>query len=123
MIGSIEFAIRQLKTSSVVLLGHTGCGAVQANIDGAFESEMVAQLCKRIRCKSKDLNQAVVENLEHQFKNLLKIECVQEGIKNGLLQAYAMIYDLQSGRVDIYNRAFNIQKRATAERNTRYYDL
>lgn len=123
VIGSIEYAIRQLKVPHIVLLGHTGCGAVKASIDGVFESETVEQLCKLIRYKSKDLDQAVVENLEHQFNNLLKIECVKRGIREGSLEAYAMVYDLQSGRVNIHNRTFNIQTRTAAERNACHNDL
>jgi carbonic anhydrase len=108
VIGSIEFAVRQLKTPYIVLLGHTDCGAVKACIDGAFEGAMVSQLLSLISCKSKDLNQAVIENLAQQFQNMLEIECVQEGVRGGVLEAYAMIYDLDTGKVSVLNRAGNI---------------
>ena len=104
VVGSIEFAIRQLKTPNVVLLGHTGCGAVQASIEATSKSDMEAQLCSQIRCNSKDLNKAVIENLEHQFKNILEIECVQKGIAAGSLRAYAMIYYLHTGKVEVLRR-------------------
>jgi carbonic anhydrase len=111
VIGSIEFSIRQLKTPYIVLLGHTKCNAVKASVEGTFESESVAQLLNLIKIKSKDLNKAVLENLEQQFQNMLKIECVQEGIKKGTLEAYGMMYDLHTGKIDVHQRAGKIQQR------------
>jgi carbonic anhydrase len=122
VVGSIEFAIRQLKTPYIILLGHTDCGAVKACIDGVFESEIVAQLCNLIKSKSKELNEAVIENLEQQFKTLLEIECVQKGIRDNVLEAYAMIYDLQTGKITVHGRAINIQQRdANSPVKTTYY--
>lgn len=110
VIGSIELAIRQLKTSSIILLGHTGCGAVQTRLNGHFESRIVANLCSQIKCKSRQLNEAILQNLEHQFKNMLEIECVREGTRNGSLQAYAMIYDLGNGKVKIHQKTSGIRR-------------
>ncbi|MCX8126522.1 MAG: carbonic anhydrase [Dehalococcoidia bacterium] len=101
VIGSIEYAVQHLKVPAVVLLGHAGCGAVKARIDGAFEHGRLAQLCKAIHCHSRDLDRAVIENLEYQFGKLLKIDCVRKGVRDGRVQAYAMTYDLSSGRVSI----------------------
>jgi carbonic anhydrase len=103
--GSIEFAIRQLKTPYIVLLGHTGCGAVKACIDQDYDGEKVAQLLSLIKIVSQDVNQAVIENLDQQFRNLLDVGCVQEGVISGKLEAYSMVYDLQTGKIDIRNRA------------------
>lgn len=105
VIGSIEYAVSQLNVSTIVLLGHTGCGAVRASIEGKFESETLAQLCGEIRCRSKELARAVVENLEYQFQNLLEIDCIKKGVKNGMLKAYAVIYDLPTGRISIIRGA------------------
>lgn len=115
VVGSIELAVRQLKTPYIVLLGHTDCGAVKACIDGSFESDMVAQLLNLIKYKSKELNKAVIENLEQQFQNMLEIECVQERIRGGVLEAYAMIYDLQTGKISVHSRAGVIQQQVVVE--------
>jgi carbonic anhydrase len=106
--GSIEFAIRRLKTPYIILLGHTECGAVKASIDGVFESETIAQLCSLVSTKSKFLDTAVSENLTQQFQNMLDIECVQKGIKDGVLEAYAMIYNLRTGKICVHSRAAKI---------------
>ena len=111
VVGSIEFSIRQIKTPYIVLLGHTNCNAVKACVDGTFGSEIIAQLLSLIKIKSKELNKAVIENLEQQFQNMLEIECVQEGIRDGVLEAYAMMYDLQTGKISVHRRAGNIQQR------------
>lgn len=111
VVGSIEFAVRQLKIPYIILLGHTDCRAVKASIDGSCESEMLAQMLKMIKPKSKELDKAVIENLEQQFQNMLEIGCVRETIKDGVLEAYAMIYDLPTGKVSTHSRAGNIQRR------------
>jgi carbonic anhydrase len=110
VVGSIEFAVRQLKIPNIVLLGHTDCGAVKAYIDESYKSETIMRLLQLINAKSKELNKAVVENLEHQFKNLIEIECVQEGIGERSLEAYAMIYDLQTGKIRTHKKVCDIQK-------------
>jgi len=112
VIGSIEFAIRQLRVPCIILLGHTDCGAVSASIDGISGEERGVQLCRFIKCKSEDLEEAVVENLGYQFRNILKIECVRDGIRNGVLEAYTMIYDLQKGRINVHSRAVIINGKA-----------
>jgi carbonic anhydrase len=38
-IGSVEYAVKHLKTSLVVILGHESCGAVQAALQGADKEE------------------------------------------------------------------------------------
>lgn len=54
VLGSIEFAVTQLGTRFVLVLGHTGCGAVAATIDeirspGADVSPNLRSLTERIR--------------------------------------------------------------------------
>src|SRR5580700_1322539 len=53
-IGSVEFAAARFGTSLVVVLGHSGCGAIQATLDalrepGAVESHNVGSIVDRIR--------------------------------------------------------------------------
>jgi carbonic anhydrase len=107
--GSIEFAIRQLKTPFIILLGHTECGVVKACIDGEIADKNVARLFSLLNISSNEINQAVVENLDHQFRNLLNVECVQDGVNNGELVAYSMLYDLHTGKIAVRNRVGNNQ--------------
>jgi len=104
VIGSIEFAVEQLQTPHIILLGHTGCGAVQAHIDGSFKSRTISRLCKKLGCKSLDMKLAVIENLEHQFQRILRIGCVNDRIKNGKLGACSMVYEMENGTINILNR-------------------
>jgi carbonic anhydrase len=107
--GSIEFAVRQLKTPYIVLLGHTDCGAVKACIDRDFNGELLAQLLSSIMIESKEINQAVNENLDWQLHNLLEVGCVQEGILRGELEVFAMVYDLPTGKISIRSKTGNYQ--------------
>jgi carbonic anhydrase len=103
--GSVEFAIRQLRTPFVVLLGHTGCGAVQACIDRETGSKSLAQMLSSIKIVSGEIGQAVIENLDYQFRNLLNLECIQEKVNSGELVAYSMVYELCSGQIIVRNKS------------------
>jgi carbonic anhydrase len=105
--GSIEFAVQQLKTPYIVLLGHTECGAVQACIDREWASKSLAQMLSSIKIASREIGQAVIDNLDHQFRNLLNLECVQKRMKGGELVAYSMVYDLCTGEIVVRNRVSN----------------
>lgn len=105
VLGSIEFAVSHLKVPHVILLGHTDCQAVKASINGSFKGEMLPQMLHRIKVKNKELKKAVLENLNGQFQNLLRMECVRDGVRDGKLEVCSMIYDLNNGKVRICNRA------------------
>lgn len=100
VIGSIEYAVEHLKTPYLIVLGHTDCGAVKARLQGVSEGT-TGKLISHINVKSRELNQAVEENLRLQVKNVLKIPCVKESLKKGELEVYGMFYDLSTGEVSI----------------------
>jgi carbonic anhydrase len=100
VIGSIEYAVEHLKTPYIIILGHTDCGAVKASLAGTSGGN-VGELISHIKIKSKELAQAVRENLELQVKNVLEMPCVKESLGRGELEVYGMLYDLGTGEVSI----------------------
>ena len=46
--GSIEYAVEHLKVPCILVLGHTGYGAVKARLDGVKEGE-IGKLVSHIR--------------------------------------------------------------------------
>jgi carbonic anhydrase len=95
---SIEYAVTHLKTSYLIILGHTECGAVTARLSGAVKGEM-RKLVSNIKLTSRDLNQAIVENLDLQVKRTIKMACIKDALAKGVLEVYGMLYDLSSGEV------------------------
>ena len=57
-----------------------------------------------IKIVSREIGQAVIENLDYQFRNLLNLECIQEKVNSGELFAYSMVYDLCSGQIGVRNK-------------------
>ena len=95
-LGSIEYAVEHLGCSLVLVLGHTGCGAVGAALEehGGY----VKYITDEIKCaiqKERDLVKASVKNVEHSVS---KIRAQFMG-KEGVLVTGAL-YHTQSGVVD-----------------------
>ena len=105
--GSLEFAIQQLKIPYIVILGHTECGAVKARIDQSNCGGSMSKMLSSIKIESLELKQAVMDNLDHQFQNLLEVGCVQKAVKKGELVVNSMVYDLHTGKIAVRNRVGN----------------
>jgi carbonic anhydrase len=66
-VGSVEFAADQFGTRLVVVMGHSGCGAIQATLDeiekpGGAGSPNLAAIVERIRPAVVTLTETVVRN-------------------------------------------------------------
>jgi carbonic anhydrase len=116
-LGSIEYAVENLKVHLVVVLGHEGCGAVTAAMSGANESqatpENVAFLLERIVPAVCDLSpirdgkarmrEAVISNVRYQVDQLLKNPVIKAAIACGKIQVIGAFYEIGSGAVDFLN--------------------
>jgi carbonic anhydrase len=111
--GSIEYGVDHVGTPLLVVLGHTGCGAVTAVATNAKLHGNVAPLVAGIQpavaraqkehpdLHGKDLVPAAVEaNVWQAIDDLEKISpLVQERVKDGKLKIVGALYDLQSGKI------------------------
>jgi carbonic anhydrase len=104
VVGSIEYAVQHLKTPYILVIGHTKCGAVKARLEGVTEGE-IGKLLRHVKVESKELSEAVVENVNRQVKNVLEISSVKERLKKGELEIYGMLYDLSTGEVSILSQS------------------
>ncbi len=96
--GSIEFAVLTLKTSTIVCLGHTGCGAVAARLNGITEGE-TGKLLNHINVTKTTIDEAVEENVREQMKNIAKIPALSPLAERGEIEIVGMVYDLMTGTV------------------------
>ena len=115
-LGSIEYAIRHLKTRVVVVMGHEGCGAVQAAMldeaERRFESEYIQFLLDRIvpsvsklpriRDSKARMREAVIANVRRQVHELKQNLVVIDAMQNNKIAVIGAYYEISSGAVDFF---------------------
>lgn len=105
LIASLEFGCQVLGTSALVVLGHSGCGAVSAAMEGGTVPGMISSLYYHIRpvvaSAKGDLSAAVKANVDHQARLLLAGSTVlADLVRRGRLAIVGAVYDLPTGRVE-----------------------
>ena len=112
VLGSIEYAIEELKIPLVFVLGHEGCGAVKAAIEvvqnklstpGAISvlTDAIRPVVEAASRQSGDLlRNAVIGNVERQVQNLAhSADIVAPALAASRLQIAGGVYELNTGRV------------------------
>jgi carbonic anhydrase len=113
-LGSIEYAINHLKTRVVVVMGHEGCGAVQAAMldeaERRFESQYIQFLLDhivpsvsklpRIRDSKARMREAVIANVRTQVHQLKQNPVIIEAIQKKEIAVIGAYYEISSGAVD-----------------------
>lgn len=99
-LGSVEYAAAHLGCKLVLLLGHTGCGAVAAAIDGhadGFISYIVEDIITAIG-EEKDADRACRMNVLHGVERIRK-EFSGHPELDGI-EVLGAIYDMKNGDVE-----------------------
>ncbi len=93
--GSIDFGVRILKTPFLLIIGHSGCGAVQAVLSG--KSTNVAAIdneLKSLKLSTTDMKLAIIENVNNQVN--LAMEKYKDLVNNNQLVILGSIYDFKN---------------------------
>lgn len=112
-IGTIEYGVGHLGTPLLVIMGHTGCGAVTAVVEGAEVHGAIPMLVDNIvpaaewvkqnrpELTGKELVNAAVEaNVWQAIDDTLSRSEVTRGlVKSGQLKIVGAVYELATGRV------------------------
>lgn len=114
--GSVEFAVDQLAVPLIVLLGHSGCGAVQSAVEhidrkdslpGAIDElvELIKPAVARARGRRGSLvDNAIRANVQEGVRRLAsQAPILSARVRAGLLRVVGAIYDLRSGVVSLVN--------------------
>jgi carbonic anhydrase len=113
VMGSIQYAAMHLQTPLFIVLGHKGCGAVQAALaalrDGPVERERITQLLDRITpglvavdetlTAEAQLDAAVEANVRWSMQQLLETPEASARAAEGRLKLVGAVYELTTGRV------------------------
>ena len=117
-LASVEYGMMHVHTPLLVVLGHTGCGAVTAAmemvqggehppeqglrdlLDGIAPSVHRAMADMPQAEDGQVLNRAIEENVRQTLRTILdKSEAIREGVASGAFCVVGAIYDLAHGRV------------------------
>lgn len=110
--GSIEYAVAELNVPLIVVLGHSGCGAVKSAMKHLDEKDSLpgainglVELVKPAVAKSKGmpgdpLENAIKMNVQLGVEKLNKLEpIIAPKVKDGKLKVVGGVYDLRNGEV------------------------
>ena len=103
-LGSIEYAADHLGTALVVVLGHTGCGAVDAALHDDPEGYIkdITDEIKTAIGEESDAYQATRKNVIHAVQTIESSLDIQYDEENYGLRVIPAIYDIATGRVDFF---------------------
>lgn len=118
ILGSIEYACKVAGSKLVVVLGHTGCGAVKGACDHVALGNITAMLEKIMPAvdavktpegtdrssKNKDfVNQVVRKNVELTMVNMTDKSSVLKDMENqGEINIIGGVYDVATGKVNFF---------------------
>lgn len=105
---SIEYAVKYLKASCVLVMGHENCGAVKAVISGQTEDvRYIAQLINSSVIKAKAtglsnlLERATKFNAQTMTKFIKQSSIVSELIEKGKLEVRSAFYNFETASVEV----------------------
>jgi carbonic anhydrase len=113
ILGTLQYAGLHLRTPLFVVMGHEGCGAVDAAIASKFHGvahrSRIETLLENIEPALDDLDAsqpheallhaAVEANVRHTVQALVRTREVQARLADGEMKLIGAVYDLESGRV------------------------
>jgi carbonic anhydrase len=117
--GSLQYAGMHLRTPLFVVLGHQGCGAVEAamaqKFEGAVHGSRVALLLREIEpslevpdpilSDAQQLAVAVEANVRHTLRQILYSPEGEKRRKEGFMKAVGAVYELATGQVRFLDEA------------------
>jgi carbonic anhydrase len=106
IIASLEYGVAVLGVKALVVLGHSGCGAVQAAMKGdpvpGQISTLYPHLRQAVEQSGGNFDKAIEVNAKVQAELLRTSSTViREAIKGSKLKVEAGVYDLGTGRVSL----------------------
>lgn len=104
-VASLEYAVDHLQVPLVLVVGHSGCGAVTAALSSDPLTPLLSELVAPIRASIEpgdDLARAIRHNARRSAAQLsAKSDLVQQAVEQGRLTIRSSVYDIASGRVTL----------------------
>ena len=123
-LGSIEYAVHHLNTKLVMILGHSGCGAVSAAIkghgDGDHSIGMITDSIKEAINGETDPDRASVLNMMKGLRTLYDSNVIADGIEDGV-RVVCGYYHVNTGVVKFLSKR-SIKRRIPDHSHDAYID-
>lgn len=109
ILGSLEYAAEHLHVPMIIVLGHTGCGAVKATLDGGEPNTHIESLVQAIRPAVADashdgaasVDSVVTANVRRTVKQIQESNPILALIvKQGKIQVRGAVYHMTNGMVE-----------------------
>jgi carbonic anhydrase len=114
---TFEYGVAALGVHTILVLGHSKCGAVTATLEGKPVPGNISLLTKSLQpgiekihkehsdlSKADQLNHAVEELTRYQMIEVIKnSELLQKAKADGKLQVMGAVYDVETGKVSFLN--------------------
>ena len=93
---SLEYAVDHLNTKTVIVMGHTGCGAVNAALHGEFSGAVgvITRSIKSAIGNETDPDRACALNVRHG------VDVIKRRLGREDVTVSGAVYDIVSGRVE-----------------------
>ena len=105
---SMLFAIKNFSSSVVLILGHKGCGAVKAVLNGkAGDLQAIGVMIEpavdqaKKESKNNALDRAIELNVEYMVDQLRAVPFIKAAVNQQKLQVVGGVYDLETGKVNL----------------------
>ncbi|MFR9669494.1 MAG: carbonic anhydrase [Rikenellaceae bacterium] len=111
-LGSVEYSVNHLDVNTVVVLGHTSCGAVTGVVMAGDSNhhihgdenvtlllDHIAEHISQHKGTNENLDQAILDNINVQVDALMLSENIKSRVEAGELQILPALYDISTGGV------------------------
>jgi carbonic anhydrase len=104
-LGSVEYAVEHLGVRLVIVLGHTGCGAVKATVSGSHFPQHIASIVRKIQPAvnqaKKEPGDLLANSIRQNARNVSSQIRHDGAIPKTItgLKVIPAVYDLESGKV------------------------
>lgn len=108
----LEYAVQHLNVEHIVICGHTGCGGINALIDGTPTDSKIHDWLKHA-CPAKETAknsgidsmelETIKENILLQAKNLLTFDYIEKRHKMDEIKIHKWLYSMNSGKISFFN--------------------
>lgn len=108
---AVEYAVEALKVASIVVCGHSDCGAMKAGLSGsARPGSRLAEWLRHIQpslirfhalaeCELSNHDRLSVANVVQQLDNLMTFPLVKQAVQEGRLNLVGMFFDIAGPRM------------------------
>ena len=108
----LEYAVLHLNVEHIVICGHTGCGGINALIDGTPKDSKIHDWLKHAspaKKTAKNSNttslelETIKENIFLQANNLLTFDYIKKRHKKDKIKIHKWLYDMHSGKISFFD--------------------